>query len=354
MTVAVIFGGKSSEHTVSIATGFMTIKALEKNFDVLPVYVDAQGVMKSVGKRRDVTLKKLKKGKVVRFRSGTPCFFVGAKTFNISCAVLCMHGMNGEDGVMQGFLKSLNIPFSGSGVLASAVGLDKDFMKSRFKSENIPTLDYVSIKNRESEQEIFDKLQKIGYPLILKPARLGSSIGIGIASCKEEAEEKIQNAFKYDDKVVVERALKNFREVNCAILKRCDEFIISHIEEPVRSEEILSYKDKYCYGAKSAIRKIPACLEKETAEKIKELALKTFRALECAGVARVDFIIDEEGEVWVNEINTIPGSLAHYLFAPLGLNAKDVCSFLIEDAKWEKEREGRVSYEYEDGVIAGK
>ena len=354
MTIAVIFGGKSSEHTVSIATGFMTVKALEKSYDVLPIYVDGQGVMKCAGKSKNVTLKKLKRGKVVRFVSGKPCFYVGAKAFNISCAVLCMHGMNGEDGVMQGFLKSLNIPFTGSSVLASAVGLDKDFMKSRLKSENIPTLDYVTLKRGDSEEEIFSKLKKIGYPLILKPARLGSSIGIGIAKNEGETQEKIKNAFAYDDKIVVERALQNFKEVNCAIIKHCDEYIISQIEEPLRSEEILSYKDKYSYGSKSAIRKIPAMLEKEVADKIKELTKKTFCALECASVARVDFMIEENGEILVNEINTIPGSLAHYLFAPLGLNVMDVCSLLIDDALWEKDKEGRVCYEYEEGVIAGK
>lgn len=354
MTIAVIFGGKSSEHTVSIATGFLTINALVGSFDVLPVYVDTEGVMKSVGITDTTTLKKLKKGKTVKFRSGEPYFYVGCRRYRVSCAILCLHGMNGEDGVMQGLLKSLNIPFTGSGVLGSAVGLDKDFMKCRFKGEKIPTLDYITVRKQDGMQEIRDKICKFGYPVILKPARAGSSIGISISTNESEISEKLENAFKYDDKVIVERALCNFREVNCAIIKHRDKFLVSEIEEPIRSADILSYKDKYCYGAKSSIRQIPALLDKETTQTVKSLALKTFRAIECASVARVDFLIDENGEILVNEINTIPGSLAYYLFTHQGYDIKKVCALLIEDAVWEKDRQEVLCYDFEEGVIAGK
>lgn len=354
MTVAVIFGGKSSEHTVSIATGFLIMNALFSSYDVLPIYVDDKGVMKSVGTTTSTTLKKLKKGKVVRFVSGKPCFFVGIKRYDVACAILCLHGMNGEDGTVQGLLNSLGIPYTGSGVLASAVGLDKDFMKSRFKSENIPTLEYVKIEKSEGMTKACEKIKKLSYPVIVKPARLGSSIGISLANDESEIVEKLQNAFQYDSKVVVEMALDNFREVNCAVIKHRDKFIVSEIEEPIRSDEILSYKDKYCYGAKSAIRQIPAKLDEQTTSLVKTLALEVFRAISCSSVARVDFLIDKNGAVFVNEINTIPGSLAYYLFTLQNLDLKKLCALLIEDAVWEKDRQDGLRYEFEQGVIAGK
>ena len=317
MRVALIFGGKSSEHSVSVATAVTAYDALFRNHDVVPVYIDKNGVWRKGRTNRKPQIKNLIKGKKLKLDFENHCFLQGFRKIRIDCALLCLHGVNGEDGAVQGALKLASIPFTGCDITSSAVGMDKVFMKSVFKANAIPHVDYLSVTSEEYShcaEQTKIKALKLGFPLIIKPASCGSSIGISIAKNGKELDKSLKLALRYDNKAIVEKALADFTEVNCAVLKSSERHFVSAIEKPTKKGEILDYIDKYSLSSNHAKREIPAKIEASLAQKVRELALKTFRALDCSGVARIDFLISKEGEVFVNEINTIPGSLSFYLF----------------------------------------
>lgn len=230
---------------------------------------------------------------------------------------------------MQGFLRHYNIPIAGCDVAASAVTMDKYVMKAVLKECGIPVLDCVTMNVKEYEQDeeaSYDKVErKIEYPVIVKPVNLGSSVGIKVAKDREGLREALEYAFTFGPRVLIERAIMNLREINCAVLGDYEKAHASECEEPISSDEILSYEDKYVAGGKggsegmrTARRELPANLTSKKREEIREMAVKTFQALNCGGVSRIDFMIDKDTEqVYVNEINPIPGSLAFYLWEAL-------------------------------------
>ena len=355
--IAVIFGGKSNEHTISVATGVQAFLELRKNYDVMPIYIDKNGVWRSGKINERPILKNLKRGKEVKFISGQKVFLVGCRKYRIECAILCLHGLNGEDGSVQGLLKSLGIPFSGSDVFASAICLDKEGTKRVLSSHKIPQISYTVVQKRDWEEDNEcekERILQLGYPVIIKPARCGSSIGISIAKNENQLEKSMQKAFDCDIKVVVEHALTSFVEVNCAVLKNGEEYFVSDVEQPKRKGEILDYNDKYAFGAKLNSHLIPAPIGAKNTAKVKQLALKAFRALSCAGIARIDFLISEEGKVYLNEINTIPGTLATYLFPTLKFSASDILQKLITDAIYEDEKRNSVNYNFSSELYACK
>ena len=354
MIVALIFGGKSSEHSVSVATAITAYDALKDKYEVLPVYIDKYGVWHMGKKNTKPTIKELLKGKKVKVSFSSPYFYVGMQKIKIDCAFLCLHGVNGEDGSVQGVLRLASIPFTGCDVTASAVGMDKVIMKDIFKSNSISCVDYFYVRSDDYLKQILqvkEKANAMGYPLIIKPANAGSSIGISIAKNGKELDKGLKKAFTYDNKVIVERALQNIKELNCAVLKSENRYFVSCIEKPTKKGEILSYVDKYSLS--SSKREIPAQIDSETEQKVKALALATFRTLSCAGVARIDFLVDMQGNVFVNEINTIPGSLSFYLFAS-SFTKEKVCSLLIDDAIYNKKKRDELSYTYQNEIFASK
>lgn len=357
MLVALIFGGRSSEHSVSVATAVLAYEALKKKYDVLPVYIDPLGVWRKGKKNVKPTLKKLKKGKKLRLGFSDKSLYCGLVRIKVDCAFLCLHGANGEDGSVQGALRLALIPFTGCDVTASAVGMDKIVMKEVFKANKIPCVDCISINREEYENRRFvskSRIRMLGFPVIVKPSNAGSSIGISIANSKTELEKALEIAFEYDNRVVVERALKGFREFNCAVLKSEERYFVSDIEEPCKKGEILDYIDKYSVVGKLSKRNIPASIDKEIAEKIRELALKTFRTLNCSGVARIDFLMTDSGDIYVNEINTIPGSMSFYLFASDPISPEKICDMLIDDALYNHRRRNELSYSYRNEIFATK
>jgi D-alanine-D-alanine ligase len=235
-----------------------------------------------------------------------------------------------EDGSLQGFLRHYNVPFAGCDVMASAVSMDKYVMKTVLKDNDIPVLDCVTLHVKEyqaDEEAAFRKVEnRIDYPVIVKPVNLGSSVGIKVAKDREALREALEYAYEFGPKVLVERAIMNLREINCAVLGDYESAQASECEEPISSDEILSYEDKYVAGGKggsegmrTARRELPAKLAPELREEIRTIAVKTFQVLDCSGVSRIDFMIDKDtGKVYVNEINPIPGSLAFYLWEALG------------------------------------
>ena len=202
--------------------------------------------------------------------------------------------------------------------------------------------------------------EKLGYPVIVKPLNLGSSVGISVASDRAALSRSVDDAFKYATKIIVERAITNLREINCAVLGDENEAEASECEEPLHSDEILSYEDKYVSNAKSSgskgmasvSRKIPADLSPEKREEVRSLAVKAFKALGCNGVARIDFMIDEDtGKLYFNEINTIPGSLAFYLWEPLGISYKEQLDRMIKLALKRARTEEGITFSFDTNIL---
>ena len=318
--VGVFFGGKSVEHEVSVISGLQAYNAFNKEkYDLVPVYITKENelytgeLIADIANYRNIPelLKKSTHVFLMGEKNGVKLIQYPEKKFGssevaqIDVAFPVVHGANVEDGSLQGFLRHYNIPFAGCDVMASAVTMDKYVMKTVLKDSGIPVLDCVTLYGKEfesGEQAAYDKVeQKIPYPVIVKPVNLGSSVGIKVAKDREELREALEYAFTFGPKVLVEHAIMNLREINCAVLGDYEEAHASECEEPISSDEILSYEDKYVAGGKggsegmrTARRELPANLTPQKREEIRELAVKTFRTLGASGVSRIDFMIDRD------------------------------------------------------------
>ncbi len=347
--VTVFFGGRSCEHDISILTGLQTLSACRKS--AVGVYIDGDGVWYTsdgFDSLNAVRNKKFK-GKRVYLRPGEPYLYSKNKRlFKIDAAVLCMHGMLGEDGCLQGLLEMNGIPYTGSGVLASAIGMNKVYAKRIFERAELPVLPYGVVTrdgyNTDPYAAVKPLLDKLGFPIIVKPCNLGSSIGISVSNNLNELYAAFRLAFEWDDTVIAEKALSDFTEVNCAVLKTVDDLIVSDTEQPVGWKEFLTFSDKYSGDVKSTRHKIPAEIDAETEELIKTFAVQAFTSVGCSGVARVDFLV-KDGQVYINEINTIPGSLAYPLFRQK-MDFSKLIDCLIEDGVERKRRFERLRHTY--------
>ena len=336
-SVAVFFGGKSPEHDISVITGVFALNSLSAGkYAPVPVYVSRTGKWLTGKGLYDVSAyKNLDEGKLEEV-----CALPGSKTLYAIkkgklkplcrplCVVNAMHGGGGEDGSMAGFLSVCEIPQTACLPFGAAATMDKAVSKTVLRGAGIRTLPCVVF----TEQGYFRRktfylrhVQKaLGFPVIVKPARLGSSIGIQRAENEKELCTVLEQAFRYDPKVVVERALTGFTEINCAAYRGKNGICVSACEKPITSGEILSFADKYLSGEKGrSSREFPAKIPAKTTAQIQALTRAAYRRLGLSGVIRADFLVEESGEVWLNEINTVPGSLAYYLFGdtPTALTA---------------------------------
>ncbi len=319
MTVAVIFGGKSCEHNVSIVTGVQTLGEIPSGHKAVPVYIDESGVWHTGKEYCSMETYRDRKnsypGKEVHLRPASPYLYAknGKKLYKIDCCVICAHGVNGEDGSLQGLLQLSGIAYTGSKVAASAAGMDKDMMKRLFAAAELPCVPYVLLSGDEYVNDSYSALGKIKntltFPMIVKPSRAGSSIGIGIAHDYNELFGAVRVALEWDTEVIIEKALTDFEEYNCAVL--CGK--PSEVEKPVGWKEFLTYEDKYLSKSESVGREFPAAIDDGLRDRIKEYAVRAYNAVGAEGVARVDFMY-ADGELYVNEINTVPGSLAAYFY----------------------------------------
>lgn len=376
--VAMMFGGKSVEHEVSVISGIQAIMNMDTDkYEVIPVYMtkknemyigDAVGEMDSY-KDIDALLKKSQRVIMVNEDGRVSFVPYPAKAFGknhaveVDVAFPVVHGTNVEDGAFQGYLKTMGIPFVGCDVTASAIGMDKYIMKTVLKESNVPVLDaqlYTLSAYSQIETLLDDVEEKLGYPVIVKPVNLGSSVGISVAKNRTELTNSIDDAFKYATKVLVEHAITNLREINCSVLGDENEAIASECEEPMHTKDILSYEDKYVSNAKgsgskgmaSVARKIPADLSPEKREEVRSLAVKSFQALGCNGVARIDFMIDEDsGKLYFNEINTIPGSLAFYLWEPVGIPYKELLDRMIQLSLKRARTEQNLTFTFDTNIL---
>jgi D-alanine-D-alanine ligase len=274
----------------------------------------------------------------------------------IDVVLPAFHGGSGEDGGVQGLCEMFGVPYAGSGVPGSSLGMDKVLSKVLSRAAGIPVVDFIGLREdewTENEEACLDRIvQDIGVPAMIKPARLGSSIGIAMARDRTSLDSAIEDAFRYDSKVIVERAVEQLKEVNCSVLGSADSIRLSALEQPIRSspEELLTFADKYqrgggrgkvaaggsksgAVGMASLDRIIPAPLPAAMETEIRTLAEKIFRLHDCSGVVRIDFLIDEASDsVYFNEVNTIPGSFAFYLWEPAGMTFPDLVTHLIQQA----------------------
>ena len=381
INVAVMFGGKSVEHEISVISALQAVEHLDKEkYTIIPIYITKQGKMYTgdqVGnieayKNIDALLKNSRQivltnedDKVVmadypvKFRLGKQ------KNTVIDVVLPIVHGTNVEDGALQGYLRTLGVPFAGCDVLASAVGMDKHVMKLVFKDAGIPVLDskcFLKTQYIENEELVYTTIEEtFGYPVIVKPVNLGSSVGISKANNREELTESLDLAFQFAATVLVERAITNLREINCAVLGDIYEAEASECEEPLNATDILSYEDKYMAGGKSSggskgmatlARKIPADISDEQRTLIRSMAVKAFQALGGNGVARIDFMIDTAtNTVYLNEINTIPGSLSFYLWQPVGVPYKELLDRMIKLALKRARNEADIVYSFDTNVL---
>lgn len=378
--IGVFFGGRSTEHEIAMISANQAMAAIDRNkFDVTPVYVSKDGrwftgdALLDIKNYRDIPsmLKQCKEVYMRPIYGDYNLYLVNPQGFfknkNIACkldvVIPVMHGANGEDGTFEGLLDYIGIPYAGCDTLSSANGMDKITMKMILRENGIPVVDYVWFTDRQwfadKDRLINEVESNLGYPVIVKPANLGSSIGIGAAHNRKELEAKVEDASRYASRIIVEHMVEQLQEINCSVLGDCDEFRTSVLEEPIKSEEILSYTDKYMGGSKTprgmaaSAKKIPAELpENETAE-IRRLAGETFRVLSCHGVSRVDVIVDRETRnIYVNEINTIPGSLSFYLWEATGISFSSLMETLVGLAVKRNDRRGRKVLTFNQNIFA--
>ena len=377
INVAVFFGGDSVEHEVSIISAVQAMTHLNRDkYNVIPVYLSKSGIMYTsaamfeinnfrkieelIAKSREVEISNNGQGVILKTNKKND--FSGKKPLKLDVALPIVHGTNCEDGSLQGYFETLRLPYVGCDVLASSVGMDKAIFKSVLRTAGIPVLDCIRFSSNDYSEFSKNILQRIdsaiGYPLIVKPVNLGSSIGISKVNSKEELTPAIENAFMYAESVLVERAVQNLREINCSVLGDKNECIASPCEEPFGSDEILSYEDKYTNSSKtkgmaSLKRKIPADIPESVTESIREFACRTFKAIGGNGVVRIDFLMDNQSkEIFVNEINTIPGSLAFYLWESAGMKYTEMLDKLISLAFSRQRRRENLRFEIDTNILS--
>lgn len=386
--LAVLFGGKSVEHEISIISAVQAMRYINRDkYDVIPVYITKTNEMYHsedmvnieefsklkalLKKSRRVTFS-VENGRTMLVKTHTKAFEKKLVS-EIDLAFPIVHGTNCEDGTLHGYLKMMNLPLVGCDITASAIGMDKYYMKTVFKDNGIPVLDckcFTAKDYNTSADTVAQTIEDtIGYPVIIKPVNLGSSVGISKAANRDELDDALQNAFNFAGKILAERAVENLKEVNCSVLGDIDEAQASECEEPVNSDKILSYEDKYTSGGKggakggskggskgmaSLKRKIPADITPEQRDTIREMAVNAFKCLGCNGIVRIDFMIDKStGEIFLNEINTIPGSLSFYLWEPLGVKYTELLDRMIQIALKRNREQAEISYAFDTNVLEG-
>ena len=361
-TVAVLFGGRSTEHEVSIITGVQAIQNVDRSkYNVLPVYITKEGKwltgdarLEKVETYRDLSsvANNFKnsfispdtlQGALVENPESAKGLLKRPEIIKVDVAVLCFHGGSGEDGGVQGLLDMAGIPYTGCGVLGSAVCMDKISTKLILQSAGVPVVKGVYFLREEWEDDkpgILKRIEKeLSFPVFIKPSNSGSTIGIGAATNKKELEDAIEVAKFYDRRLLAEEGVKNPKETNVSVMGY-KTLTLSEFEQPVSSGNFLSFQDKYLSGGgkssgmASTKRIIPSPIKDETRKKIGDYAKEAYKVLDCSGLVRIDFLLSQdEKDVYLNEVNTIPGSMSFYLWEPAGVPFKEMLDKLIQIAR---------------------
>ncbi|WP_441000982.1 D-alanine--D-alanine ligase [Fodinibius sp. SL11] len=357
--LVVAFGGVSPEHEVSVLTAMQVIASLEEaSYNIIPLYVSKSGrwltgePLLEMENYQD--LDELKKqatpctfshdelGKPILLETEKKGFFSSPKRYSIYALIPAFHGSEGENGAFQGVCEMYSIPYAGSGVLASSMGMDKIKAKDICRAHDIPVVqgfDFFESEWVKDQQSILQLADQLGYPVILKPVNLGSSIGVSRAEHEDELIKAVETAFRYDENLMVEKAVSPLIEINCSVLGTVHDLQTSVCERPLGQDETLSFEDKYQSqngsqkGMASADREIPADISDELTHKIQSLSEQVFKLFRASGIARLDFLINSDTEeLYFNEINTIPGSFSFYLWEESGMNMRELMLKLIDIA----------------------
>ena len=348
LTIAIVFGGESCEHDVSVITALSAYRVAREKYQVYLVYYK-EGSFWTGDRLKDVSFyKSFDRRKVTECRFWQNRLLIKSrfteKKKEVDCVLNACHGGCGEDGALSGYFETVGTPYVGSGVFGSSLFMDKVFSKMLFEKWRIPTVPYRYYrKNKEINPD------EIVYPVIVKPARLGSSVGIGVAKDKSELSEKTTDAFLYDDKILLEKCLTDYREFNCAVVMHGEEVIVSEVEEPMFEKDYLDFFDKYTESGK-AERRLPADIDEKLRDKIRETAKAIYKKADLSGVARVDFLYDGK-KLYVNEVNTIPGGLSLYLFLPLGVKAGEVLSWMVDSAIRDYKEKKKFKHDFSSTVL---
>ncbi|MCI5550936.1 MAG: D-alanine--D-alanine ligase [Clostridiales bacterium] len=392
LKVAVIYGSRTCEHDVSIVSALQAMDNLDKNeYEIVPVYIARDGQWYTGRLLRNITFYSAFKPELVTHvapvmsedgkltlmpvTSIAPHGFKGMVKVLMSnmnlgedtvekCDVVLpvMHGMNGEDGTLQGLLELFNVPYTSTGVLGSALGMDKIAMKQFFRGCGLPVVDGMWFARSEwnkNHEEVLNRVESsCPYPVYVKPANLGSSIGISRATDRQSLIKAIETAVEYDRRILVERGIEKPVEINCSALRIKGEVRASLCEMPASWEEFLTFDDKYLRGSKSGkgqgmeslARKVPAPISDELTQRIQQMTTQVYNAMDCKGVVRIDYMLDGD-ELYINEINIIPGSLAFYLWEPLGISFNEMLDCMIEDAFTAYAEKNRSVFSYDSSIL---
>lgn len=387
LKVGVIFGGETVEHEVSIISAVQAMEHMNQDkYEIIPIYIDKERTWYTGKMLMDIDvyhnfddLKKyaskctlIKKDGHYYLQRTTGLFRKIITELDLAFPIV--HGNNVEDGTLAGLLESIGIPYVGSGVLGSALGQDKIVMKQVFSAMRLPIVNYLWFYDSdyaETADDIKGRVAELGYPVIVKPAKLGSSVGITYVKEAKDLNEAIDNAIQYDNKIIVEKAVENLVEVNCSVLGNYAYQQTSAIEEVKGRAELLTYQDKYLgngkgvkgikgskgvksQGMASASRIIPARIDSQTEENVREIACEAFKALNLSGVCRIDFLINKETrQVYINEPNTIPGSLSFYLWEPTGKKYSELLDDMITLAIKDYKAKQKKVYSFDTNILSG-
>ena len=374
--VGVIFGGESVEHEVSVISALQAIEHIDEyKYDIVPIYIGKDRVwytgecLLDIDTYRDLdNIKKMTKEVSLCKKDGEFCLVNTKGLINkvidkIDVAFPIVHGQNVEDGSLAGYLDTVGIPYVGPKVLGASVGQDKVLIKQVLSSANIPVVDYVwfyDVEFLDNKDNILKNIKKLGYPVVVKPASLGSSVGINFVSSEKLIEDAINEAIEYDKKIIVEKAVENLVEVNCSVVGNYEIQEVSLIEQVVSDNFILTYEDKYVGNGKkyskggmaNTSRIIPANIGKDLTKKIEETSIEVFRTLNLSGVCRIDYLIDNKTkEFYVNEPNTIPGSLSFYLWEPKGKKYSELLDDLITMSIKEYKNKLKKTYCFDTNIL---
>lgn len=380
-TVGVFFGGRSTEHEISVISANQAMAAIDADkYNIVPIYIAKDGHWYTGDALTDVS--NYKKGIKELLTACTEVYMrpvygdynlypakrsgffdKGKPVATLDVVIPVLHGSNVEDGIFEGVLETIGIPYAGCNTLASANGMDKITMKMILAADGIPVVDYVWFTDRQwgcDKDALIDRIEKeLGYPVIIKPANLGSSIGIGSAHNREELISRIDDASRYSMRIIVEKMVRNLQEINCSVLGDADEYQTSVLEEPIKSGDFLDYGQKYMGGSKNergmqaSKKRIPADLPEDETKRIQHLAGETFRVLGCHGVSRVDVMIDADTrEIYVNEINTIPGSLSFYLWEAAGVGFTELMDRLVRLAFKRKRQQETKTTSFDSNILS--
>lgn len=377
--LGVFFGSNTVEHEISVITAIQAIEHLKQlpNYKIVPIYISKEGntytgeALFEMDNYKDLeALKKLltpitlsKGNHVIELLKVPFKNFQNPVIDEIHVAFPIFHGSFGEDGTFQGLFELMDIPYVGCDVLSASTTMDKISSKLIMKECGIPVIDYYWLNaNQWIDNKAYHVEQienKFEYPVIVKPANTGSSIGISVAHNQEELEDAINLVRKFSNRVLIEYMVQNIMEVNISVLGDSEHSQVSVIERPITDDEFLTFEDKYesnskSEGMSSAKREIPAVLPDGMKDEIEAVALKAFQVLDCSGVSRLDFIIDQSNNnIYLNELNTIPGSLSFYLWDPSGIPYTELLERLIQLAYSKHRRKKRLVFSNKTNILSG-